>query len=300
MTDLADIASELYSQPLDEFTAARNTRAKALDDKSLAKEVRALRKPSASAWLLNMMAIHRGDQLRQALTLGAAMREAQEQLDRSELKKLGTQRQQLIAALVKDGVALSEELGHPASSAAALEVEQTLRAAMADAGAAAAVATGRLIRPLEATGWEAVDLAGAVGGPFDAGGAVNSGDASADAADSADSADATKADAAKKAEDDRASDARADLEDAEDHFEEAGSALKRARERVDQLDRDRDALVAQVRDLRKRIRALEQDIDVIDDAADDAVRERTEADRAAKESAREVERARKALEKLTR
>ena len=51
MTDLADIASELYSQPLDEFTAARNTRAKALDDKSLAKEVRALRKPSASTWL---------------------------------------------------------------------------------------------------------------------------------------------------------------------------------------------------------------------------------------------------------
>ncbi|KRF05224.1 hypothetical protein ASH00_12555 [Arthrobacter sp. Soil782] len=297
MTDLADIASELYSQPLDEFTAARNTRAKALDDKSLAKEVRALRKPSASAWLLNMMAIHREKQLREALTLGAAMREAQEQLDRSELKKLGAQRQQLISALVKDGVALSEELGHPASSAAALEVEQTLRAAMADAGAAAAVATGRLVRPLEATGWEAVDLAGAVGGPFDAGGAVNRGDASADAADSA---DATKADAAKKAEDDRAADARADLEDAEDHFEEAGSALKRAHERVDQLDRDRDALVAQVKDLRKRIRALEQDIDVIDDAADDAVRERTEADRAAKESARELERARKALEKLTR
>lgn len=289
MTDLADIASELYAQPLDEFTAARNDRAKAIDDKALAKEVRALRKPSASAWLLNMMAVHREDQLRQALTLGAAMREAQEQLDRRELQKLGTQRQQLISALVKDGVALSGELGHPASSAAALEVEQTLRAAMADAGAAAAVATGRLIRPLEATGWEAVDLTGAVGGPFDAGDLLNSGGGGAEAAD-----------AKTEAEVDRAAVARADLEDAEDRSEEAESGLKRARERVDQLDRDREALVAQVRELRKRIRALEQDMDVIDDDADDALRERTEADRAAKESARDVERARKALEKLTR
>lgn len=286
MTDLADIASELYSRPLDEFTAARNDRAKSLDDKALAKEVRALRKPSASAWLLNMMTTHRGSELREALKLGAAMREAQEQLDRSELKKLGTQRQQLISALVKDGVALSEELGHPASSAAALEVEQTLRAAMADAGAAAAVSTGRLIRPLEATGWEAVDLAGAVGGPFEAG--SNGAESDADEGGHA------------EPEPDPAAEARAELEDAEDKSEEAESALKRARARVDQLERDREALVSQVRELRKRIRALEQNIDVIDDDADDAVRERTEAERTAREATREVERARKAVEKLRR
>lgn len=286
MTDLADLASELYSEPLDSFTAARNDRAKRLEDKSLAKEVRALRKPSASAWLLNMMAVHRGDQLQQALQLGAAMREAQEQLDRSELKKLGTQRQQLISALVKDGVALSEELGHPASPSAALEVEQTLRAAMADVGAAAAVATGRLVRPLEASGWETVDLAGAVGGPFDSGGAGTVPHADEDAETGP--------------EVDPAAEARAELEDAEDRAEEADSALKRARERVDQLTRDREGLVAQVRELRKRIRTFEQDIDVIDDDADDAVRERTEAERAAKEAAREIERARKAFEKIAR
>jgi hypothetical protein len=286
VTDLADIASDLYSQPLDEFTAARNQRAKDLHDKALAKEVRALRKPSASAWLLNMMSVHRGDQLREALKLGAAMREAQQQLDRRELKKLGTQRQQLISALVKDGVALSEELGHPASSAAALEVEQTLRAALADAGAAAAVSTGRLIRPLEASGWEAVDLTGAVGGPFDAAG--QGADTDADEGGNTDP------------EPDPAVEARAELEDAEDRSEEAEAALKRARERVEQLDHNRDALVSQVRELRKRIRTLEQDIDAIDDDADDAVRERTEAERTAKEAAREVERARRTVEKLTR
>lgn len=286
MTDLDQIASELYALPLDEFTAARNSRAKDVDDKSLAKEVRALRKPTASAWLLNVMNLHSGDQLRQALSLGAAMREAQEQLDRSELKKLGTQRQQLISALVKDGTALAEDLGHPMSAAAALEVEQTLRAAMADAGAAAAVSTGRLVRPLEATGWEAVDLTGAVAGTFDAG---NTGRiADSDSADEPES------------QHDPAAEARAELEDAEDRSEEAEAQLKRAQERVDRLDRDREALVSQVRELRKRIRALEQDIDGIDDDADDAVRERTEAERAAREATREVERARKVLGKLER
>lgn len=284
MTDLAHIASELYGRPLDEFTAARNDCAKNLDDKALAREVRALRKPAASAWLLNMMTVHRGRQLKQALQLGVAMREAQAQLNRSELKKLGIQRQKLLTALVKDGLALSGELGHPVSPAAALEVEQTLRAAMADGGAAAAVSTGRLIRPLEATGWEPVDLGGAVGGPFDTGRALGE----------------PQSDPGEDTEPDPAAQARADLEYAEDRSQEAASVLGRARERMKQLDRDRDALASQVRDLRKRIRALEQQIDAIDDDADGAAREHTEAERASRETAREVERARKLVDKLAR
>ncbi|WP_323960650.1 transposase [Arthrobacter sp. JZ12] len=288
--DLADIASELYAIPLDEFTAARNARAKEVSDKALAKEVRALRKPSASAWLLNMMNLHRGSQLTQALQLGAAMRQAQEELDGSELKKLGVQRQQLISALVKDGTALSRELGHQVSAAVSTEVEQTLRAAMADAGAAAAVSTARLVRPLEASGWDAVDLTDAVGGPFDAGTELGS-FASAHATEQhGDEGEDTP---------DPAAEARLELEEAEDREEEAAERLKRAREHVDRLDRDREGLVSQVRELRKRMRALEQEIDDIDDAADDAARERTEAERTAKEAEREVERARKLVDKLS-
>ncbi len=286
MSDLANIAAELYAKPLDEFTAARNQQAKAISDKDLAAQVKALRKPSASAWVLNMMSVHRGSQLSEALALGEAMREAQENLDRSELKKLGQQRQQLISALVKDGTALAKELGHPASASVATEVEQTLRAAMADAGAAGAVQTSRLVRALEATGWEAVDLEGAVGGPFDAGSGAGNG--------------ATSGDSAENDDDDPADDARAELEDAEERAGEARAALARAQERVEQLNRDREELVNRVKELRKRIRTLEQDIDAVDDDADDATRDRSEAERAAKEAEREVERARKLVEKLTR
>lgn len=287
MSDLANIAAELYAKPLDEFTAARNQQAKAISDKDLAAQVKALRKPSASAWVLNMMSVHRGSQLSEALALGEAMREAQENLDRSELKKLGQQRQQLISALVKDGTALAKELGHPASASVATEVEQTLRAAMADAGAAGAVQTSRLIRALEATGWEAVDLEGAVGGPFDAGSGAGNGATSGDSAENDD-------------DDDPADDARAELEDAEERAGAARDALARAQERVEQLNRDREELVNRVKELRKRIRTLEQDIDAVDDDADDATRDRSEAERAAKEAEREVERARKLVEKLTR
>lgn len=287
MSDLANIAAELYAKPLDEFTAARNQQAKAISDKDLAAQVKALRKPSASAWVLNMMSVHRGSQLSEALALGEAMREAQENLDRSELKKLGQQRQQLISALVKDGTALAKELGHPASASVATEVEQTLRAAMADAGAAGAVQTSRLVRALEATGWEAVDLEGAVGGPFDAGSGAGNGATSGDSAENDD-------------DDDPADDARAELEDAEERAGEARDALARAQERVEQLNRDREELVNRVKELRKRIRTLEQDIDAVDDDADDATRDRSEAERAAKEAEREVERARKLVEKLTR
>ena len=44
------------------------------------------------------------------------------------------------------------------------DIEKTINAAVMDAGAAAAVMTGRLVRPLEATGFDAVDLTDAVGG----------------------------------------------------------------------------------------------------------------------------------------
>lgn len=276
--DLATIAAELYAKPLDEFTAARNERAKEIDDKDLAGQVRKLQKPSASAWLINMLAGHRAKELQGALALGESLRTAQDSLDRKQLKELGTKRQQLIAAMVKDGRSLGEELGQKISPSVAIAVEQTLRAAMADARAAAAVATGRLVRALAASGWEPVDLAGAVGGPFEI--------------------HAPYSDAAGEPENDDAAQARSELEDAESRAQQANDDAGRAGARIQQLKETRQGLVARVNELRKRIRDLELDIDAIDDEANDAARERTEADRAASETKREADRARKRFDKM--
>jgi hypothetical protein len=52
-------AERLYGLPLDEFTAARDARARELrrdGEREKAAEVAALRKPVLAAWLVNMLA----------------------------------------------------------------------------------------------------------------------------------------------------------------------------------------------------------------------------------------------------
>ena len=165
IAELDAVATELYALPPDEFTAARNARAaeaKAGGDRALASRISALRKPAASAWAVDLLA--RDGQLADALDLSAALREAQDDLDAAELGRLSRQRRQLVTALATQAVGLAHKRGVPISAAARTDIETTINAAVLDAAAAAAVMTARLVRPLEATGFESVDVAGAVGG----------------------------------------------------------------------------------------------------------------------------------------
>ena len=156
------VIDELYGLLPSEFTAARNAAARDLD-KHERDEVMALKKPSAAAWVVNLLVRHRPDQVDQVLELGEQLREAQGDLDRDALAELSRQRRQLVGALAKQGVALADVAGQKVSSAALEEVAQTLQAGMSDADAAVAVRSGRLVRSLEAIGLT-VDLDGAVAG----------------------------------------------------------------------------------------------------------------------------------------
>lgn len=164
---LADIAAQLYALPFDEFVAARTAAAKAAakEQRALAGEVRSLPKPSVAAWTVNMLAARRPETLRELAGLGQSMRAAQSSLDAPELRRLGQERRQLLSGAVKAAQAAAEQQGRKISGAIATEVEETLRAATADAGAAAAVQSGRLIRALSADGVDVVDLSGAVALP---------------------------------------------------------------------------------------------------------------------------------------
>ncbi len=159
--DLDEIAVALYALPPDAFTAARNERA-ASADRALAASVKALRKPVVSAWAVDLLA--REGRLGDAFELAAALRDAQDDLDAVELARLGRQRRALVSALAQQAVDAAAAQGVTVGAAAREDVEKTLNAAMLDASAAAAVMTARLVRPLEATGLDAVDLEGAVGG----------------------------------------------------------------------------------------------------------------------------------------
>src|SRR6187551_812202 len=139
------IAVELYALPPEQFTAQRNARAAA--ERDLTARLKALRKPTVAAWAVSLLA--RDGQLGDALELAAALREAQDDLDAAELKGLSVQRRSLVAALSKQAVALAGERGVTVSAATRDDVDKTINAAVMDAGAAAAVMSGRLVRALE-------------------------------------------------------------------------------------------------------------------------------------------------------
>lgn len=165
---LANIAAALYSLPLEEFVTARTAAAKstAADrGRSFADAVRALPKPSVAAWAVNMLAVHRPDPLRELAELGATMRSAQEDLDAGALRMLAQERRQVLNHVLEAARTVAEQQGRRLSGAVATEVEQTLRAATVDEGAAAAVRSGRLLRVLAADGVDRVDLEDAVAVP---------------------------------------------------------------------------------------------------------------------------------------
>ena len=53
--DVLKIADELYSLALGDFTPARDAKAKELKGTPLAAEVKALKKPSLAAWVVNLL-----------------------------------------------------------------------------------------------------------------------------------------------------------------------------------------------------------------------------------------------------
>ncbi|MGY1753713.1 hypothetical protein [Blastococcus sp. SYSU D01042] len=153
--DLDEVADELYGVPPEEFVGLRKARqddAKAEGDKALAKDIGALPKPSAAAWACNLLVRGHREELENLVELGGLLREAQENLAGDQLRALDVQRRQLVTALTRQARGLAAGEGHPISTSVATQVEETLRAAMADPDAGAALLTGRLTSPMSYSG----------------------------------------------------------------------------------------------------------------------------------------------------
>ncbi len=133
--DLLEIADELYALPLADFTPARDAKAKELKGTDLAARVKAFKKPSLAAWVVNLLVRHETEQVEQVLAVGAALREAQASMSGDELRALTRQRRQLTAAVTTRARALAREHGQKVTEAVADQVEATLTAAMVDEGA---------------------------------------------------------------------------------------------------------------------------------------------------------------------
>jgi hypothetical protein len=166
--DLTEVAADLYGVAPGQFTAARTAAVKAAradGDTALATAVGALRKPGAAAAAVNLLVRERPEDVGRLLDLGVRLREAQAALSGTDLRALHGEQQRTMTEVVAVAADLLTEAGGTVGAAARGQVEATLRAAMGDPDAAAAVATGLLVRDLFSSGLEPVDVDGAVAVP---------------------------------------------------------------------------------------------------------------------------------------
>ena len=166
------MAEELYQQDPSSFVAQRDARVAAArqeGDRPAADAIKALKRPSPPAWAVNLLARANPGEMEALVDLGSRLRQAQESLSGDELRVLSRERHKFIVGLARQAQSLATGQGHPLSTAAARQVEDTLNAALADPDAAMAVASGRLVRSLEHAGLGPVDLSGALAGPPAAG-----------------------------------------------------------------------------------------------------------------------------------
>lgn len=320
--DLRDAAQELYAVPPKDFTAERTALArKAKDDgeKDLAKEIAGLPKPAAGAWAINMLSVHKPEVIDGVVRFGVALRTAQEDGDAEAFRELGQQRQGQLTSAVHAAKELATELGTPLSAAAAADVEQTLRAAMADVGAAAAVGTGRLVRGLSGSGFEAVDLTDAVAAAAPGDLVVPEQEVASKPAAKKEPASRTKEspppqaaapgkkppqEEATSLADRRAAKQRAALKDAQKEFDaadqeaaEAEATASSAWDVVNELSARRTRLKSEIEDAKKRLSSLEaeligltRDAEAAESLKKRSVREATQKRRAADQAQRRVDR----------
>ncbi|WP_203338148.1 hypothetical protein [Nocardioides limicola] len=268
---LLQVADGLYGLPPAQFTAARDAAvvANRAESPELTAAIRALRKPTTAAWVVNLLVRRDGGQVGDVLAVGAAMREAQASLDGAELRALTSQRRQLTAALTTRARRLASEVGVAVSTAVAEQVEATLTAAVLDASAAEAVQSGLLVTALRATGVDTVDVQAAVATPEALGHHATPDTALRSVGDP----DATARAAAKAA-----------LVAARRTVAQARRETERTARQLADRQAEADRLTAQIEELRSQLAATTQRRDVLDAALTDAESAHADAVRALAEA----------------
>jgi hypothetical protein len=279
-SDFDEIADELYGTRPDEFTQARDehiARAKADGDKSLARDLGKLRRPTQAAWLVNALWRDSREQIEELLALtddfGAAMAAG----DGKQLQALTSTRRELESRLVQRATDLADDASQPANPDMLREVQETLSAALVSPDAAEQVRSGRLVRPLSYSGF---------GPGLSAVGQVRSAqsrtraaapDAERPAASRSRSSKATKPDAAE-----------AQRKQAEHELVDAEEMLAAAADEYENLNQ-------QLAELRDKIRELDQQVAAAKQAAAREQRRREQAEKAYAKASTAVERAQQRL-----
>jgi DNA repair exonuclease SbcCD ATPase subunit len=294
--NLSDVADELYELPPDEFITARDARRKEArtdGNRELAQAIGKLRKPSTAAWVINTLARREPDELRQLVALGAELREAQRDLDGEQLKELTRQRRRVVRALARQARSLAQQLGRPVSDSVAAQVQDTLRAAVADEDAGRAALSGRLTSPLSYSGVGKADVHGAVA-------TLPPGEAAAPTRAKGESDDgrASTQDRRHRAAQEQLAGAREELAEAETAAAQAQSDADRERHRLEGLSTRRDQLRDRIGELEGGLRRAEKESAELTADLRQGQRQRDAAERRAHRASTVRDRARARVERL--
>jgi hypothetical protein len=167
MAGTTDI-DDLFKLPLSEFTAARNASAVSLKDAGRAEDaaaVKALTKPSISAWAVNQLYWQHRKAFDQLLAAGEKLRKAQtEELTRQgaggkgkgDLRAPIEALRSALTDLVKRGAAVLAASGHPPTPDLTRRITTTLEALATYGTQPGAPPAGRLTADVDPPGFEAL------------------------------------------------------------------------------------------------------------------------------------------------
>lgn len=273
-----DDVDALYSLPLTEFTAARDALAKALKKSGQADEaqrVKALAKPSISAWAVNQLYWKHREAFDRLMATGQQFRERQASQFAGKVveKTFGDERRRALSDLSRLAANLMQEAGHNATPDIIRRITSTLEAMSAHASLPEAPHYGRLAGDLDPPGFEA--LAALIP---DAG--VRQPPRKEVAA------------GRDKTQQSRIAEAKAALCDAE-------RALKEARAEAGAMDSSLKKANQKVKEAEKQKRHLEAQLRTASETVDEAERRARAASERAEEAARAVEDATRGVEKAS-
>ena len=146
---VGEATTELYGSDPEGFTERRSAlaaRARAAGDRSAAKQIAGLRKPTRPAWMINQLLRADPGVADQLVQLGDELRAAAAALDGTKIRELSQARRRLVDTLIRQAL---QHAGEETPSAALREdLTATFGAAVADPQVARELAAGTLLRPV--------------------------------------------------------------------------------------------------------------------------------------------------------
>jgi hypothetical protein len=288
----------LYALRPDAFAAARDEQvrqAKAARQQPLARELGRLRRPTQSAWLVNLLWRDQREVMQQLFELAGELGRAQAQASGSELRSLTAQRREVESALIRRARTLGNAAGVNVTDAMVRDVQDTLAAALAQPAVADEVRGGRLVKPLAYAGFgplvtpaPGVGGHGTAPGVGDRGTAPGVGDRGTAGAPAADRPaapprqlkdDIAQLRAAQQARERRVA-AERQLQEAHTASDAAAGVLAEVAQAAETAHDRQLALERQVAGLRAQLQALEEQLATAEQVAQRAARRKDQAQQA--------------------